>query len=194
MIYDLLNNEKIEVRGQWVYVRPFSDLNHTSSELSFCLSGSKGFENCFKVPYNPAEIRRKYVDINGLLFWLLRIRRKRMWQMIRITVGCAGGTTPAWSSLGWTRTQCTPRCRSTPRARWGSPRSSPPSWTPWWTATVSSSSARSRTPSGAASISSRASPGRLPSSICSRGKSEGGKKTLLCIKYYLLLITDLNTW
>ena len=36
------------------------DLNHTSSELAFCLSGSRGFENCFKVPYKPFEIRKKW--------------------------------------------------------------------------------------------------------------------------------------
>ena len=34
-------------------------LNHTSSQLVFCLSGSRGFENCFYSDYKPFEIRKK---------------------------------------------------------------------------------------------------------------------------------------
>ena len=37
------------------------DLNHTSRELKFCLSGSRGFENCFPVKYNPEMLRQRWL-------------------------------------------------------------------------------------------------------------------------------------
>ena len=37
------------------------DMNHTSKELKFCLSGSRGFENCFPVPYKPELVRQRWL-------------------------------------------------------------------------------------------------------------------------------------
>ena len=39
----------------------FPDMNHTSKELKFCLSGSRGFENCFPVAYKPEQVRHKWL-------------------------------------------------------------------------------------------------------------------------------------
>ena len=36
-------------------------MNHTSKELKFCLSGSRGFENCFPVTYNPYLVRQRWL-------------------------------------------------------------------------------------------------------------------------------------
>ena len=37
------------------------DLNHTSHQLVFCLSGSRGFENCFHLNYKPHLIRQRWL-------------------------------------------------------------------------------------------------------------------------------------
>ena len=36
-------------------------MNHTSKELKFCLSGSRGFENCFPVTYKPEQVRHRWL-------------------------------------------------------------------------------------------------------------------------------------
>ena len=36
-------------------------MNHTSKELKFCLSGSRGFENCFPVTYKPELVRQRWL-------------------------------------------------------------------------------------------------------------------------------------
>ena len=37
------------------------DMNLTSKELKFSLSGSRGFENCFPVPYKPELVRQRWL-------------------------------------------------------------------------------------------------------------------------------------
>ena len=36
-------------------------MNHTSNELKFCLSGSRGFENCFPVFYKAEMVRHRWL-------------------------------------------------------------------------------------------------------------------------------------
>ena len=36
-------------------------MNHTSNELKFCLSGSRGFENCFPVNFKPYLVRQRWL-------------------------------------------------------------------------------------------------------------------------------------
>ena len=44
----------------FLHLKCLPDLNHTSRELVFCLSGSRGFENCFRTPYQAHLIRKRY--------------------------------------------------------------------------------------------------------------------------------------
>ena len=51
----------VQLQIESFQIIPFSDINHTSKELKFCLSGSRGFENCFPVPYKPEQVRQRWL-------------------------------------------------------------------------------------------------------------------------------------
>ena len=74
------NNDKLNLRKSCKIRKQekidlFSDLDHKKRLMVLCLSGSRGFENCFQVPFKPHELRWDGFLCSKIYFWVVKRRK-----------------------------------------------------------------------------------------------------------------------